>query len=81
MQKRGTRTYTPLEQQERIKQKYIAGKFIRQIAREEGKARETVTKIVRSPDMEAYVEEMRRKNLRLLEDIYGRPLRHGKERG
>ena len=50
--KSGSNTYTPLPQQERIKKMYRDGASIRAIARAEGKARETVTKIVRSADLE-----------------------------
>ena len=49
-------TYTPLPQQERIKKKYADGMSIREIARKEGKARETITKIVRSPEMQALIQ-------------------------
>jgi hypothetical protein len=57
----GLGTYTPPPQQQRIKQKYMDGMSIRQIAREEHKARETVTKIVRSADMDEVVDRMREK--------------------
>jgi hypothetical protein len=45
-------------QQARIKAAYIAGTPIREIARNEGRNAETVTKIVRSPDMQQYVEDL-----------------------
>lgn len=40
-------------------QRYIDGKSIRQIAREERRDRATVTKIVRSDEMQDFVQEMR----------------------
>jgi len=40
-------------------QRYIAGQSIRQIAREERRDRATVTKIVRSDEMQAFVQKMR----------------------
>jgi hypothetical protein len=40
-------------------QRYIAGQSIRQIARDEQRDRATVTKIVRSDEMQAFVEKMR----------------------
>ena len=55
-------------QRERIKQRYVAGQSIREIAREEGRARETVTKIVRSPDMERMVRQMRERYYGLADD-------------
>lgn len=61
----GLRTYTPPPQQQRIKQKYMDGMSIRRIAREEHKARETVTKIVRSPEMDEIVEEIKEKLIAL----------------
>ena len=39
--------------------RFIAGQGIRQISREEGRARQTVTKIVRSEKMQAYVQALR----------------------
>ena len=49
----------PPPQTERILQRSIVGQSIRKISREEGRARQTVTKIVRSKKMQAYVEAMR----------------------
>jgi len=65
----GLRTYTPPLQQQRIKQKYMDGMSIRQIAREENKARETVTKIVRAPDMDKIVEIMRQQMIPVMFEI------------
>jgi len=65
----GLRTYTPPPQQQQIKRKYMEGMSIRQIAREEHKARETVTKIVRSPDMEEIVERLRQQMIPVLDEV------------
>ncbi len=46
-------TIIPAPQRERILQKYVAGQSIREIAREENRARETVTKIIRCDDTPA----------------------------
>src|ERR1035441_3411023 len=46
-------------QSERILQRFIVGQSIREISREEGRARQTVTKIVRSDQMQSYVQGMR----------------------
>lgn len=40
-------------------QRHIAGESIREIAREEGRDRATVTKIVRSEEMQVFVQKMR----------------------
>ena len=40
-------------------QRYVGGESIRQIAREENRDRATVTKIVRSDEMQAFVQKMR----------------------
>jgi hypothetical protein len=52
-------SHVPRPQQERIVSKFIQGRGIRQIAREERRSRETVTKIVRSEDVQKYVAELR----------------------
>src|ERR1035437_6820595 len=49
----------PAPQSERIMHRFIAGQTIREISREEGRARQTVTKIVRSDQMQSYVQAMR----------------------
>jgi hypothetical protein len=49
----------PAPQSERILQRFIAGQGIREISREEGRARQTVTKIVRPEKVQAYVQAMR----------------------
>jgi hypothetical protein len=53
------RTIVPPPQSQRIMQRFVAGQSIREISRQEGKARETVTKIVRSDEMSAFVRQMR----------------------
>ena len=53
------RTIVPPPQSARIMQRYMGGESIRQIAREEQRDRATVTKIVRSDEMNAVVQKMR----------------------
>jgi hypothetical protein len=53
------RTIVPPPQSARIMQRHIAGESIRQIAREERRDRATVTKIVRSDEMQVFVQKMR----------------------
>jgi transposase-like protein len=67
--KTGFRTYTPLPQQERIKQKYSDGMSIRRIAREEHKARETVTKIVRTLDKAVHLARLKQQIFGLMEAV------------
>jgi hypothetical protein len=59
-----SRNRIPPPQRERIFQKYVAGKSVAEISREENRNRETVTKIVRSEEMCEYVKGMR-------EEYYG----------
>jgi hypothetical protein len=54
-----TRNRVPPPQRERILQKYVEGKSITDISKEEGRNRETVAKIVRGTEMEEYVRTMR----------------------
>lgn len=49
----------PPPQSARIMQRYVSGESIRQIAREEHRDRATVTKIVRSDEMNIFVQGMR----------------------
>lgn len=49
----------PLPQQLRIMERHFAGESIRKISRAEDRARETVTKIVRSQEMRSYVAALR----------------------
>lgn len=53
------RTIVPPPQSQRIMQRYADGQSIREISRREGRARETVTRIVRSDEMQTFVNEMR----------------------
>jgi hypothetical protein len=52
-------TSVPPPQSARIMQRYVGGASIRQIAREEQRDRATVTKIVRSDQMQTFVQELR----------------------
>lgn len=53
------RTIVPAPQSARIIQRYIGGQSIRQISRDEKRDRATVTKIVRSDEMQVFVQKMR----------------------
>jgi hypothetical protein len=53
------RTIVPPPQSARIMERYVAGESIREIARQERRDRATVTKIVRSDEMNAVVQKMR----------------------
>jgi len=54
-----TRNRVPPPQRERILQKYVAGKSIVEISVEEKRNRETISKIIRGPEMEEFVRAMR----------------------
>lgn len=54
-----TRNRVPPLQRERILQKHVPGKSISAISQEENRNRETVSKIVRGPEMQEYVRAMR----------------------
>jgi hypothetical protein len=54
-----TRNRVPPPQRERILQKYVNGKSIRDISKEEQRNRETVSKIVHGPEMQEHVRAMR----------------------
>jgi hypothetical protein len=56
--RKGT-TYVPFPQRDRIKQKFITGKNISQIAKEEKRHWETISKIVKEPDVMEHVKELR----------------------
>jgi hypothetical protein len=58
-------SHVPRPQQERIVSKFIQGRGIRQIARDEGRSRETVAKIVRSEDVQNYIAQLRESYLGL----------------
>jgi hypothetical protein len=49
----------PTPQFERIMQRYAAGQSIREISRKEQRARQTVVRVIRSDEMEAYIRTMR----------------------
>ncbi len=66
-----TRNRVPPPQRERILQKHVAGQTISEISREEKRNRETVTKIVRGPEMQKLVREMRERWLGLAPDAIG----------
>jgi hypothetical protein len=53
------KTYLPQPQVVRIQRRHISGEKNSKIAREEGCDRHTVAKIVKAPEMQAYIEEMR----------------------
>jgi len=55
------RTRVPGPQRVRVMQKFASGKSIVQIAKEENRNRETVSRIVHSEEMHAHVERMREK--------------------
>ena len=55
------RTTIPLPQAERIRQRYISGQSIRKIAREEKRDQETVARIVKGPEIQNFVQDLREK--------------------
>jgi Helix-turn-helix domain len=65
----GNRTYLPPLQVERIKLRYVEGESLRQIAAQEGRARQTITKIVRSPEMQEHMQKLRGKLCGFLDDL------------
>jgi len=58
-QPKGLKSYLPAPQIQRIQQRHIAGEKNSAIARAEGCDRHTVARIVKAPEMKAYVAEMR----------------------
>src|SRR6516162_8277452 len=74
-----TRNRVPPPQRERIMHKFVAGKGISEISREENRNRETVARIVHSDEMQEHVRRAR-------EEFYGltgialRTLRHALEK-
>jgi hypothetical protein len=48
----------PAPQAERIKQMFVQGYSIRRISREEGRARQTIVRIVRSEDVQNFIKQM-----------------------
>jgi len=62
------RNRVPPPQRERILQKHVLGKSITDISKEEHRNRETVSKIVRGPEMQNLVREMRERLFGLAPD-------------
>ena len=58
----------PAPQIERIKQRHIMGQSQREIARAEGRSRPTIARIVKSEEMQAFVQEMRERFFGLAPD-------------
>ncbi len=76
------RSHVPTPQRERIIGKFVQGKGIRQISREEGRSRGTITKIVRSEDVQTYVTDLRERYIGLGRealDALARALRSSKD--
>src|SRR6266404_9939964 len=70
--KKRSRTGTssvPFPQRQRIKQQFVAGKNVSQIAREEERHWTTVAKIVKEQDVQEYVEDLRARFYGQLEDV------------
>ncbi len=55
------RTIIPPPQSARIMQRYISGQSLRKIAQEEHRDRATISKIVKGPEVTAYIEVLRGK--------------------
>ena len=55
------RTIVPPPQSARIVERFITGQSIREIAREERRDRATVTKIVKGPEIQSYIQALREK--------------------
>ena len=74
----------PYPQRERIKQKFVTGKNISQIAREEGRHWDTVARIVKEKDVEEYVRGLRERFYGALEQVLSAAIdyaRNGKDGG
>lgn len=70
--KKSSRTGTtsvPFPQRQRIKQQFVAGKNVSQIAREERRHWTTVAKIVKEKDVQEYVEDLRARFYGELENV------------
>ena len=65
----------PAPQAERIKQKFVQGYSIRKISREEGRARQTIVRIIRSEDVQNFVKQMQEELWGLIPAAIG-ALRH-----
>jgi len=59
----------PVPQQLRIIEKYMQGMSLRRIAEEEDRARQTVTKIVRAPEVKGCIEKLREEVIALGDDM------------
>jgi hypothetical protein len=59
----------PVPQQLRIIEKYMQGMSLRRIAEEEDRARQTVTKIVRAPEVEGCIEKLREEVIALGDEM------------
>lgn len=59
----------PVPQQLRIVEKYMQGMSIRRIAEDEDRARQTVTKIVRAPEVQNYIEKLREQVIALGDEM------------
>ncbi len=80
----GKRHTIPFPQRERVKLKYMAGKKLREIAREEQIDRTSVAKIVREPDVAKHVQDLREKFYGRLEEALEAAfdyVKNGKEGG
>jgi hypothetical protein len=65
----------PAPQAERIKQMFVQGYSIRRISREEGRARQTIVRIVRSEDVQNFIKQMQEELWGLIPTAIG-ALRH-----
>ena len=65
----------PAPQAERIKQMFVQGYSIRRISREEGRARQTIVRIVRSEDVQNFIKQMQEELWGLIPAAIG-TLRH-----
>lgn len=68
----------PYPQRERIKQKFVTGKNISRIAREEGRHWDTVARIVKEKDVEEYVRGLRERFYGALEEVLSAAIEYAK---
>ena len=61
--------YIPPAQQEKMKEMFLSGKFISEIAEETGRDWKTVAKIVKSADMTQYMDQCKSKAMEIIPDI------------
>jgi hypothetical protein len=61
--------YIPPAQQEKMKEIFLSGKFISEIAKETERDWKTVAKIVRSADMDRFIDECKAKTMEIVPDI------------